>query len=185
MNQTYMHELLFILNMVEGEHRVTGAHFKNLTRIDLGDGEVFEKMGPVTGIDLSQPGELEAALGPLSAAMVGEINQLKQQLNEAVETGQTLEKTLNDLVTTHKEFISQLSAMTARAADLDRELGHVTRERDEAQEREQALQQAAEAVEQDRQTLLDTLAQRSQQISSLEAEVQKLRAQEANRLPAA
>jgi len=129
MNQTYMHELLFIMNMVEGQHKVTGAHFKNLTRIDLGDDEVFEKMGSVTGVDLAKPGELEAALGPLNAAMIGEINQLKHQL------------------------------------------GQLTRERDDAQERERALQQAAEAAEQDRQVLLDTLAERTRQIEVLQAQL--------------
>lgn len=143
MNQTYMHELLFIMNMVDGQHKVTGAHFKNLTRIDLGDGEVFEKMGPVTGVDLSKPGELEAALGPLNAAFVSEINQLKQHLNEAIDAGQ---------------------AVASGAADLERAL-------DEAQEREQALQQAAEAAEQDRQVLLDTLAERSRQIEALQAQL--------------
>ena len=47
----------------------------------------------------------------------------------------------------------------------------MTRERDEAKDREQALQVAAEAAEQDREVLLDTLAQSSEQIKTLQAQL--------------
>lgn len=170
MSKPFMHELLIMMNMVDGEHKITGAHFKNLTRIET-EGEVFEKMAQATSIDLADPAQLATALGPVNAAMVAEVASLTAQLNAAGESGQALEKMHTELVDTHNETLAQLQAMTARAADLDRELGHVTRERDEAQEREQSLQVAAEAAEQDRQVLLDTLSHRTRQIEALQAQL--------------
>ena len=154
MSKPFMHELLIMMNMVDGEHKITGAHFKNLTRFET-EGEVFEKMGQATAIDLADADQLATAIGPVNGAMVAQVASLTSQLNAASEAGKSLEQTHNALVGTHNEVLAQLQAMTARAADLERELGHVTRERDEAKDREQALQVAAEAAEQDREVLLD------------------------------
>ena len=157
MSKPFMHELLIMMNMVDGEHKTPGAHFKNLPRIET-EGEVFEKMGQATSIDLADPAQLAVALGPVNAAMVAEVASLTAQLNAANEAGKALEGEHSALIVTHNEAAEQLQAMTARAADLDRELGHVTRERDDAQAREKALTEAAEAGEEDRATLLDQLA---------------------------
>lgn len=177
MTKPFLHEVMFILSQTENGHRVTGAHFKMLTQFKNEDGSVAaSNTGPATAIDLADPAQL-ALIEPLNAAVIAELNEVKTQLNRAAEAGQALEAEHNALIVTHSEKLGALHDMTARAADLDRELGHVTRERDEALAREQVLTEAAEATVHDRQALLETMGERSRQITALQAQVRQLQAQ--------
>lgn len=175
----HLSEVMFVLNVIDhdvGTLQVTGAHFKTESYVLREDGTTFgHAMSSAKSLDLANPAEL-ALINPLNAAVIGELNEVKAQLNQAQEAGQLLETEHNALIVTHNESMGQLQTMTARAADLDRELGHVTRERDEALAREQVLTEAAEAAEADRQALLETLGERSVEIQALQLEVKYLQA---------
>lgn len=165
----FMHELLFILNMNESEQLViTGAHTKSLTRIlDDDDKELSSQMGSATGIDLADPDQLAVALGPVSAAMVAQVADLTQQLNAANQAGQELETAHGVLQQDFGALQQQFDDVSARAVDINNELMHVTRERDDAAQREQALIEAAEIGEQQRLMDAETIADLRRRIEEL------------------
>lgn len=173
----YISEVLFALSVLNNDAntlRVTGAHFKTNSYMVRDDESTYaHDQSTAQPLDLADLNSLGIIPG-LNAAVIGELNEIKVAHNQAVEDGKSFQKQYEELAVTHNEKLGELRNMTARAADLDRELGHVTRERDESQAREQLLTDAADAAEGDRQALLETLGERSVEIQALQLEVKYL-----------
>ena len=176
MSGTFMHELLIVMNMVEGEHRVTGAQFKNLTVGEVG-GQAVEIMGSATGIDLAKPEQLATALGDVNVAVVGELNALKVTYNETLQAAQALQAAHDTLTTAHGEQSQQLAQALATADGQRILLEKADVDLAELRQSETSLLAANEAADQQNQTLSEACDLLAEQVAVLKAKLELLQQQ--------
>ncbi|TRO15815.1 hypothetical protein EQ828_19910 [Ectopseudomonas mendocina] len=122
-------ELLFRFSADGDSYKVTGAHYKTLSFIEL-DGEALgHKESDALDISQADPAAIEAALGGLNTALVFELGQhraqaqardaeLEQQAGALAEAQQALDAERQRLVAASHEIAS----LTAQVAALQRQL---------------------------------------------------------------
>ena len=115
-------ELLFRFSADGDSYKVTGAHYKTLTFIEL-DGEQFgHKESDALDISLADPDAIEAALGALNTALVVEIGQQRaqiQMLGDELTTERERLAVANDEVARLNALLEELQMQIALAATTD------------------------------------------------------------------
>lgn len=122
-------ELLFRFSADGDSYKVTGAHYKTLTFIEL-DGEALgHKESDALDISQADPAAIEMALGGLNTALVFELGQLRAQAqvqaDELEQQAAALAETQQELAAERQRLAvasEEIASLTAQVAALQRQL---------------------------------------------------------------